>query len=114
MDAAASALDQLSGVLIATPTASHAPLVRWAIGKKVPCFVEKPLTLNVKNSDELTTLADAAGVPVQVGFVMHHEANLNRDPCGIRQSGQLVAILDIQRQWLFNEARYFLPNRPTN
>ena len=78
VDAAASGLDQISGVLIATPTASHASLVRWAIGKKVPCFVEKPLTLNVQISDELTALADATGVSVQVGFVMRYVASFQR------------------------------------
>jgi scyllo-inositol 2-dehydrogenase (NADP+) len=78
VDAAAKHLDRLSGVLIATPTASHAALARWAIRKRVPCFVEKPLTLNVKSSEELTALADAAGIPVQVGFVMRYVASFQR------------------------------------
>lgn len=78
VDAAAKALDRLDGVLIATPTSSHAPLARWAIDRKVPCFVEKPLTLDVGRSTELTTLAEAAGVPVQVGFVMRYLASFQR------------------------------------
>jgi scyllo-inositol 2-dehydrogenase (NADP+) len=78
VDSAASGLDRLSGTLIATPTASHEALVRWTIEKKIPCFVEKPLTLNVKSSEELTALADAAGIPVQVGFVMRYVASFQR------------------------------------
>jgi len=78
VDAAAARLDQLDGVLIATPTSSHAPLARWAIGKKVPFFVEKPLTLDVRSSEELVALADSVGVPVQAGFVMRYVASFQR------------------------------------
>jgi len=75
---AANNIEQFNGVLIATPTFSHAPLVRWAIEKKLPCFVEKPLSLDVKTSKELTALADAARVHVQVGFVMRYLASFQR------------------------------------
>lgn len=75
---AASKIDHLEGVLIATPTPSHAPLAKWAIGKGVPCFVEKPLTLNVEASTELKSLAAAKGVPVQVGFVLRYVASFQR------------------------------------
>lgn len=78
VDAAAKYLDSLEGVLIATPTPSHAPLARWSIEKKVPCFVEKPLTLDKKGSADLIRLADAADAYVQVGFVMRYVASFQR------------------------------------
>lgn len=93
IDVAASRLDRLDGVLIATPTPSHAPLAKWAIGKGVPCFVEKPLTLNVEASTELKSLAAAKGVPVQVGFVLRYVASFQRLR-RLVQSKQLGAMLD--------------------
>ncbi len=78
IDTAASSIDCLEGVLIATPTPSHARLVKWAINKGVPCFVEKPLTLDVAASTELKALAAAKGVTVQVGFVLRYVASFQR------------------------------------
>jgi predicted dehydrogenase len=78
VDIAAKNIDRLTGVIIATPTPSHAQLTRWAIKKKVPCFVEKPLTLDVTNSTDLKALAEAEGMTVQVGFVMRYVASFQR------------------------------------
>lgn len=78
IDVAASAVDRLEGVLIATPTPSHARLAKWAINKGVPCFVEKPLTLDVTANMELKLLAATKSVPVQVGFVLRYVATFQR------------------------------------
>ena len=75
---AAARLDRLEGVVIATPTSSHAALTRWAIERRVPVFVEKPLTLDPERSLELKRLAGEAGVPANVGFVMRHVASFQR------------------------------------
>lgn len=93
IEVASSKMDRLEGVLIATPTPSHAPLAKWAIGKGVPCFVEKPLTLNVEASTELKLLAAAKGVPVQVGFVLRYVASFQRLR-HLVQGGELGAMLD--------------------
>lgn len=78
VDDAAARVGRLGGVLIATPTSSHAPLVRWAIARKLPFFVEKPLTLDAGLSEELVTLATDAKVPAQVGFVLRYVASFQR------------------------------------
>lgn len=78
IDVAAAALDRLEGVLIATPTPSHAHLTKWTINRGVPCFVEKPLTLDRAASEELRSLAEAKGIPVQVGFVLRYIASFQR------------------------------------
>lgn len=93
VEAAASTLDCIEGVLIATPTPSHARLARWAIRKGVPCFVEKPLTLDVNASNELKELAAAKGVSVQVGFVLRYVASFLRLR-HLVQSKQLGAMLE--------------------
>ena len=71
-NAAKVLLKHIDGVLIATPTRSHAEMVRWAISEKIPFFVEKPLTLDAALSGALVTEAQHANVPTQVGFVMRY------------------------------------------
>lgn len=78
VDAALKALGRVDGVLIATPTPAHAPLARWAIARNVPFFVEKPLTLDCALSRDLVSLADAAGVSSQMGFVLRYVASFRR------------------------------------
>lgn len=78
LDQAAAGLERIDGVLVATPTSSHAALGRWAIERNIPVFVEKPLTLDVAASGQLTAAAYKAGVPAQVGFVMRYVASFQR------------------------------------
>lgn len=65
-------LGSVHGVLIATPTKSHEELVQWAINENIPCFVEKPLTLDYKKSFELLKFASKNNAYVQLGFVMRY------------------------------------------
>ena len=66
------------GVLIATPTSSHAPLAHWAIDYKIPFFVEKPLTLDIEASKMLLDAAVVNAVPAQMGFVLRYIASFKR------------------------------------
>lgn len=66
------------GIIIATPTSSHAVLAEWAITHKIPCFVEKPLTLDFERSAKLAQLAETAGVFAQTGFVMRYVTTYQR------------------------------------
>ncbi len=93
VDVAASVLDSLQGVLIATPTKSHASLLRWAIRKRLPCFVEKPLTLDYAASSQLQALAASEKVPVQVGFVLRYLTAFQRLRYLVL-SGRLGSVLD--------------------
>lgn len=78
VDEALKRLGRVDGVLIATPTPSHYPLARWAIGRRLPVFVEKPLTLDAARSRELAALAAEAGVRAQIGFVLRYVAAFGR------------------------------------
>ncbi|MGX1695419.1 Gfo/Idh/MocA family protein [Microbacterium keratanolyticum] len=55
-------------VLIATPTGSHAALVRTALESGVHVFCEKPLTLRAEESLALAALAQERGLVAQVGY----------------------------------------------
>jgi predicted dehydrogenase len=62
----------LDAVVVATPSAAHAPMVRAAIERGLHVFCEKPLTLSPADSDELTATADSRGLVTQVGYHNRH------------------------------------------
>lgn len=59
---------QPDAVVIATPTSSHAKLVRAALDRGIHVFCEKPLTLSAAESKELSKLARERGLIAQVGY----------------------------------------------
>lgn len=63
-----AAIADADGVVIATPTPSHADYVREAIAAGKPTFCEKPLTLDVLQDERLVQEVEDSGVPVQMGF----------------------------------------------
>src|SRR5699024_10558836 len=58
----------LDGVVIASPTSTHADLIEEAIKARVPVLCEKPIELNISRVDELGPFVRDSGVPVAVGF----------------------------------------------
>jgi predicted dehydrogenase len=58
----------LDAVVIATPSSSHAPMVRAAFDRGLHVFCEKPLTLDAAESEELSRLAGERGLVTQVGY----------------------------------------------
>src|SRR4029450_6473223 len=58
----------VEAVLIAAPARFHADLVEAATGAGKAVFCEKPLALTVADADRAIAAAQAAGVPLQVGF----------------------------------------------
>lgn len=65
---AEEAIELADAVVIASTTDAHATLVRAAIERGRPTFVEKPLAFGLDESEALTDLVERSGVPVQVGF----------------------------------------------
>ena len=57
------------GVVIATPTFTHAQLAVLAAGAEKHIFCEKPMALTLEECDGMSLAADEAGVVFQVGFV---------------------------------------------
>jgi predicted dehydrogenase len=58
----------LDAVLIATPSRTHAGMVRSALKRGLHVFCEKPFTLSPADADELSSLAREQGVVTQVGY----------------------------------------------
>ena len=55
-------------VIISTPSALHAPMVRAALQRDIHVFCEKPLFLDPADGLELTALAESKGLVTQVGY----------------------------------------------
>jgi len=58
----------LDAVIVATPTSTHAHCARLALERGCHVFVEKPLTLSARESEELARLAAETDRVNQVGF----------------------------------------------
>lgn len=78
LDDAFNSGESISGVIVATPTSSHYGIAKNVIERSVPCFIEKPLTLNVSKSRELADLAKQKNVYTQMGFVLRFVASFAR------------------------------------
>jgi len=61
--------DVFDGVVVTTPTFTHAELAVQAAAAGKHVFCEKPMALTVEECDEMTAAAAAAGVILQIGFV---------------------------------------------
>jgi predicted dehydrogenase len=86
-----ASLGAVDGVVVATPTSTHAEVVEEALGLGVPVFVEKPLTADVESARRL-----AAAAPDRL-FVMdkwrYHPGV--RELARIAQSGELGPVVGI-------------------
>ena len=60
--------EQLDAVVIATPSALHAPMVRTALSRGLHVFCEKPFCLDPADSMALAALAARSGLVTQVGY----------------------------------------------
>jgi myo-inositol 2-dehydrogenase / D-chiro-inositol 1-dehydrogenase len=72
--AAALGSGPLDGVVIATPTSTHAELIHTSLDLGIPVFCEKPIALEVPATRKVVSHAAATGVPLQVGFQRRFDA----------------------------------------
>lgn len=58
----------VEAVVIATPTPTHAPLIRAAAERGKAIFCEKPVALDLASTEEALRAVETSGVPFQIGF----------------------------------------------
>ena len=63
-----AALAGADGVVIATATSSHAPLIHAGADAGLAIFCEKPISLALDETRAAIAHVDEAGVPLQIGF----------------------------------------------
>lgn len=69
--------EKIEGVIIASPAVAHYDMAKKSLFKGKPTFVEKPMTLNSRQGEELVKIARQQGVPLMVGHLMkYHPAIL--------------------------------------
>lgn len=59
----------IDAIVIATPTGTHAELIKMAAKHGKAIFVEKPLTLQLEEADDVIQTVEKYGVKCQVGFM---------------------------------------------
>ncbi|RQW22475.1 oxidoreductase [Bacillus sp. C1-1] len=59
----------VDAVVIVTPTSTHAEIIKKAAYYQKHIFVEKPLTLNLEESEKVSVAVKKAGIICQVGFM---------------------------------------------
>jgi myo-inositol 2-dehydrogenase/D-chiro-inositol 1-dehydrogenase len=74
----------VDALVIATPTATHVPMIQLAARARLPVFCEKPVALDVAALDAAIDDVDRAGIVVQIGFQRRFDA-------GYRAARQAVA-----------------------
>lgn len=65
---AAELADWADALVIATATDTHAELIRLGADAGLPVFCEKPISLDLKSTDDVLKAVDDAGIPLQIGF----------------------------------------------
>lgn len=65
---------EVDAVVIASPTPTHADLIRAAVAAGLPVLCEKPIDLDLAAVDALAPLVRESGVPVAVGFNRRFDA----------------------------------------
>lgn len=71
------ARNDLDAVAVAAGPAAHAEIGLAAVARKLPVFIEKPPAATAAEAGRLADAAEAAGVPVVVGFMKRY-ATANR------------------------------------
>ncbi|MEK7395943.1 MAG: Gfo/Idh/MocA family oxidoreductase [Candidatus Poribacteria bacterium] len=87
----------INAVVIAVSAAKHYDLVKLAIQKNKHVFVEKPLTLNISDAEDLVKLAEEKNVKLMVGHLMEYHPAIEKLKQMI-QSGELGEVYYIYSQ----------------
>jgi len=66
--------EDISAVVIATPTSTHAQVIKDAANAGKHIFSEKPLAMTLEMCDEAIAAAKEAGVKLQLGFMRRFDA----------------------------------------
>jgi predicted dehydrogenase len=92
-------------VVIATPPAAHAQMLRACLDARIPCIVEKPFCLDPGEADELAARIEASGVPVLVDHTAVFHPAYQVLKSRLTQAGEPI-------RFLLTEGMGFGPHRP--
>jgi len=101
-------------VFVCTPTHTHLPVVREALGRRAHLFVEKPVATSRNDAEAILRLATDAGVVHAVGYVYAHlpiveEAHrllargIIGDPLRFNAHAYVSEVFSEKRGWFFQK-----------
>lgn len=70
--------EEINGVVIATPSHTHYPLVKKALYAGKDVYVEKPISTNSEEAKELMDYAEQKGLVLMVGHLLLYHPAVNR------------------------------------
>lgn len=85
-------LQNVDGVVIVTPTFTHADYIRQVSKYVKNIFVEKPLTDTLESSKEIVALAKKSGLNIQIGFIERYNSAVVALEKVIRNSNKIINI----------------------
>jgi predicted dehydrogenase len=83
------------GLVIATPPATHVPLIELAAERSIHVLCEKPLSFDGSAAARAVRLAAEAGIAVQLGFQMRFDADLEEIAARL-QAGELGRVYQLR------------------
>lgn len=91
--------DDIDALIIASSAVTHHDLAKKALEAGKHVFVEKPLSLNVPDGEELVKISEEKGLILMVGHLLLYHPAVERVKQAI-DSGELGDILYLYGQWL--------------
>ena len=67
---------ELDAVIISTPPKTHFPIAKECLLNDLHVFVEKPITLNSRDAEELIDLAEERGLTLMVGHTFEYNSSV--------------------------------------
>ncbi|WP_139997373.1 inositol 2-dehydrogenase [Paenibacillus paridis] len=68
----------IDAIFICSSTDTHVPLIKQAAQAGKHVFCEKPLSMDIKRTEEAVAAAEAAGIKLQIGFNRRFDHNFKR------------------------------------
>lgn len=97
----------IDGVVVATPNQLHLENALECIAAGCPALIEKPVTINVAEAEELVKAAKSAGVAMLTGHHRRHNG-LVKKAKSIIDEGTLGSIVSVQATcWFYKPDDYF-------
>jgi myo-inositol 2-dehydrogenase/D-chiro-inositol 1-dehydrogenase len=94
-DAEALLESGIDGLVVATATPGHAPLLRQGIAHGIPTFCEKPVAATLEETIDLARLAAESDTPVHVGFQRRFDTGYRNAKAAV-DSGELGFIHSVR------------------
>jgi predicted dehydrogenase len=89
--------DRVDGIIVSTPNSHHFGPCKLAMERGVPVLVDKPLTMTVREGEELVALSRDCGVPLVTAFTRHFMPAAEYVRQQLRASDDVAVISAVQR-----------------